>query len=362
MARIAEPLRYTEDDLKSLKGWASSRSLGPRGKERVKIILMSIEGRTNASIAAELRITGNTVGQWRRRFNEGGIESLLDRPRPGRASQPAHGQVLKSVLELLETRPPKGLAAWDGKAVAEALGLSDDKVWRVLRAEGVFLQRRRGFRVSADSGLAAKAVELEGLYLSPPEMALAICVDETPSPRPLEPSDGQVLSSSGEMAKALDSAGRRLGGLSLAAALEAAAAQIGSKSPESAKSGEPRKRLGLLEFLAQLAAGRPPGQEIHVILASDRHQGRRGRWLAAHPGVAFHLAPTPESWLSMVEIWLGLMAGKALKEAKPRGPDDLTRAICGFILAYEDDAEPFAWRRRGATGARLEKAAAQPGD
>jgi hypothetical protein len=34
----------------------------------------------------------------------------------------------KSILELLGTPPPFGQAKWDGKSVAKALNISDDKV------------------------------------------------------------------------------------------------------------------------------------------------------------------------------------------------------------------------------------------
>ncbi len=62
-----------------------------------------------------------------------------------------------------------------------ALSVSDDAVWRVLRKEGIQLQRHRSWCVSTDPEFAAKAADVIGLYLNPPQNALVLSVDEKPS-------------------------------------------------------------------------------------------------------------------------------------------------------------------------------------
>jgi transposase len=143
MPRIAEAPSHTEEDLHTLMAWSKSRTIQARMVERAKIILKSIGGQTDSSIAAELNLRPNTVGLWRRRFIEHGLDGLFDRPRSGKPEKYDPVETRKAVLELLETPPPKGQAKWDGKAVAERLNISDDKVWRILRKEGISLQRRR---------------------------------------------------------------------------------------------------------------------------------------------------------------------------------------------------------------------------
>jgi len=49
---------------------------------------------------------------------------------------------------------PEGLGQWDGRALAEALGASVHAVWRLLRREGIYLQRLRTWCVSTDPELA----------------------------------------------------------------------------------------------------------------------------------------------------------------------------------------------------------------
>src|SRR6516165_5183029 len=50
---------------------------------RARIVLGCASGLSNKAVAARERVTGQTVGKWRRRFLERGIDGLLDEPRPG---------------------------------------------------------------------------------------------------------------------------------------------------------------------------------------------------------------------------------------------------------------------------------------
>jgi hypothetical protein len=50
-----------------------------------------------------------------------------------------------------------------------------------LRKEGVQLRRHRSWCVSTDLQFAAKAADIIGLYLNPPENALVLSVDDEPS-------------------------------------------------------------------------------------------------------------------------------------------------------------------------------------
>ena len=46
--------------------------------------------------------------------------------------------------------------------------------WRILRKEGIQLQRMRSWCVSTDKEFSAKAADIIGLYLNPPENALVM--------------------------------------------------------------------------------------------------------------------------------------------------------------------------------------------
>ena len=148
--------------------------------ERVQIILGCLSGKRVQEVACGCHTRPNTVIKWRQRFAQRGLAGLQDAPRPG--AKPVYGADFRNrVLALLEQPPPSGQAAWDGPAVAAALNGSMHAVWRVLRHEEICLQRQRSWCVSTDQESAAKAADIVGLYLNPPENALVISVDEKPS-------------------------------------------------------------------------------------------------------------------------------------------------------------------------------------
>ena len=51
---------------------------------RAKIVLMAADGKTNTEIGERLEMTRKSVGNWRKRFRERGIEGIEDLKRTGR--------------------------------------------------------------------------------------------------------------------------------------------------------------------------------------------------------------------------------------------------------------------------------------
>ena len=105
----------------------------------------------------------------------------------------------------------------------QALATSDPSVpavWRVLRREGIYLQRRRRGCVSTDQELAPKAADVVALYGNPPINAVVWSVEEKPSLQAIERASGYVETDSGQVVRALKSTYQRHGTLHLFAALE----------------------------------------------------------------------------------------------------------------------------------------------
>ena len=144
-----------------MKRWAASRTEAKQMVERARIILGCLEGKRVQQIARECGTRSNTVIKWRQRFVQGGLAGLRDAPRPG--AKPVYGADFRNqVLAVLETSPPAGQACWDGPTVAAKLDGSVHAVWRVLRQEGICLQRQRSWCVSTDKEFAAKAANIVG--------------------------------------------------------------------------------------------------------------------------------------------------------------------------------------------------------
>ncbi len=346
MARVAVELSCTVEVMSELERLSRSRSGEVRMVERARMVLACLHGQRNDEIAAELGVRPNTVGQWRRRFAERGIAGLRDAPRPGKPAKYG-AEVRERILAQLELPPPAGMASWDGGSLALALGVSDDAVWRILRKEGIQLQRHRSWCVSTDPEFAAKAADVIGLYLNPPENALVISVDEKPSIQALERARGYVHTSSGKIVQGMKSTYKRHGTVNLFAALEVATGLIRGKTTQT------KKRADFQAFMDEVVADQPADRQIHVILDNLNTHKKNENWLAAHPNVTFHFTPTSASWLNQVEIWFGIFQRKTLNNASFPSIDHLIAAIHAFTAAYNEKAAPFVWRKRDVRGAQL---------
>src|ERR1700732_2673567 len=274
MARVAIALSRTAAQRAELMMLARSRTEEARLVERAKSVLACLEGKRNDAVGRELGVRPNTVGLGPKRFAAAGLPRWGDRVRPGKT--PKYGADLRlRVLRQLELPAPKGSASWDGASVAAALGVSDDAIWRLLRKEGVQLRRRRSWCVSTDQQFAAKAADIIGLYLNPPEHALVLSVDEKPPIQALERARGYVLTSSGKVVQGLKSTYKRHGTVNLFAALEVATGLIRGKTTQT------KKRVDFQAFMTELVAEHPPDREIHVILDNLSTHKKNDAWLAA---------------------------------------------------------------------------------
>jgi hypothetical protein len=102
-----------------------------------------------------------------------------------------------------------------GPTVAATLGASVHAVWRVLRKEGIYLQRLRTWCASTDPEFAPKAADVIGLYQNPPLNALVLSVDEKPSIQAIQRPSGYVETDNGAVVRAMKSTYKRKARLSL---------------------------------------------------------------------------------------------------------------------------------------------------
>jgi transposase len=346
MSRPAPTVACDPKERQQLEKWARSRTESRQRSDRARMILGCIRGQSVQEVADQCRTRPNTVMKWRDRFLAQRLPGLADAPRPG-AKRIYDTAFRQQVLATLELPPPAGQATWDGPAVARAVGGSVHAVWRVLRREGICLQRQRSWCVSTDQHFAAKAADIVGFYLHPPEKALVISVDEKPSIQALERRTGYVETDNGKIVRAYRSTYKRHGTLNLFAALKVATGHVQTAITKL------KRREEFLQFMDAVVLDLPADQELHVILDNYCTHKRCDVWLAAHPNVHFHFTPTSASWLNQVEIWFGLLSRKALRGLSSRDTDELRQAIEDFVAAYQPTAKPFKWRKREVKGSQL---------
>ena len=259
MPRHAPVLECSPEDKAILIAISMSRTEEARMVERARIILSRLDGKEIQQVARELKVSIPTVTKWCKRFGLWGVKGLGDEARSGKPVT-YDAAFRNRVLALLEQPPPSGMSRWDGPAVAEKLGSSVYAVWRVLRREGIHLQRHRSWCVSTDKEFASKAADVIGLYLNPPLNALVLSMDEKPSIQAIERPSGYVETDSGAVVRGLKSTYKRHGTLNLFAALDVATGQVKTKFTEA------KKRADFQNFLDGVIAEQPPHKEIHVIL------------------------------------------------------------------------------------------------
>jgi transposase len=207
--------------------------------------------------------------------------------------------------------------------VAAHLSGSVHAVWRVLRKEGICLQRQRSWCVSTDKEFAAKATDIQAL------------------------DTGYVETDNGKIVRGCKSTYKRHGTLNLFAALEVATGLIQTATTTL------KRREEFLQFMDQIVADAPKERELHVILDNYSTHKQCDAWLAQHPNVHFHFTPTSASWLNQVEIWFGILSRKALRGASFKNVAELRQAIEAFIAVYNPKAKPFKWRKREVKGSQL---------
>jgi transposase len=347
MPRHAPELECSAEVKASLVALTKTRTAEARTVERARIILASLEGKEIQVVARELKISLPTVAKWRQRFAVWGLRGLRDRPRPGKPVR-YDAAFRNRVLATLEEPPPPGMSHWDGPTVAEKLDASVHAVWRVLRREGIYLQRRRSWCVSTDKEFAPKAADVVGLYLNPPVNALVLSVDEKPSIQAIERTSGYVETDSGRVVRGLKSTYKRHGTLNLFAALEVSTGQVKTKFTEY------KKREDFRGFLDGVLADQPSDREIHVILDNYSPHKRNDDWLAKLEGrVQFHFTPTSASWLNQIEIVFSLLQRRTLNGGSFKTKDQLREAIEAFFRRHNERAKPFRWRKREVRGSQL---------
>src|ERR1700720_4778319 len=86
MARMGRPvaeLVLTDDERETLQRWARRPKSAQALAQRCRIVLGCAAGKSNKEVAADVGVWPQTVGIWRRRFIERGLDGLADEPRPG---------------------------------------------------------------------------------------------------------------------------------------------------------------------------------------------------------------------------------------------------------------------------------------
>jgi transposase len=349
MNRIPEAtsILLTDAERAELEGLVRSRKTEHRLRQRARIVLMAADGRATRQIGRAVGCTTGTASKWRVRYSARRLAGLDE--TGNRGNEPKYSaDTDRRILRVLDLTPPPGHGRWTGPLIAKALGDVDvQQVWRVLRAQKIDLAARKSWCESNDPEFAAKAADVVGLYMAPPENAIVISVDEKPSIQALERKQGYLKMPGGRALTGQSHDYKRHGTTTLFAAFNVITGKVIGRQYQR------RRRIEFLDFMNRVVAAHP-GRELHVVLDNlNTHKPKNDRWLKRHPNVHFHFTPTKASWLNQVEIWFSILAAKALNGTSFDSRKQLMAHIDAFITAYNIDAKPFVWTKSEVHQKRL---------
>ena len=214
--------------------------------------------------------------------------------------------------------------------------MSQSAISRIWRAFGLQPHRAETFKLSNDPLFIDKVRDIVGLYLSPPDRAMVLCVDEKSQIQALDRTQPLLPLRPGQPERRTHDYVRH-GTTSLFAALDVTTGKV---------IGECHRRHRAVEFrqfLDTIEASVPSGLDVHLVL--DNHSTHKTptirRWLAKRPRFHLHFTPTSSSWIT----WSSAGSDFSPNASSGAGPPQHALALESHIAVTNDQPKPFVWTK-----------------
>lgn len=339
MPFAADPIALSEEEKTELEQMTQSRTLPAGDVMRARLVLLLSNGTSYQEIQKLLDTTAPTISRWKDRFVRHRIAGLMEERHPGQKPSVRTPHLQARVLATIKEGPKDGSTHWSCRKLAIHLRVSKDTIQRILSQADIRPHRLARYMASDDPNFEAKAADVIGLYLAPPQHAAVFCVDEKTAIQALDRLDPVLPLSPGRVERH-GFEYRRNGTLSLYAALDVKTGKVTGKTAARHTSAE------FVGFLGQVVSGCKPGQEIHIILDNlSAHKTKQVEEFMEHnPNVQLHFTPTYSSWLNQVEIWFARLEREVIARGIFTSVHDLARKLMRYVRAYSKTARPFKWK------------------
>ena len=337
MANHVRPIVLSGDERAELERLRRA-SGSPAGlNRRARAVLLMAEELSGVDVARRTGYTPVQVSRIRRRFAEERLAGLDDRPRSGRPREVKERKIAQ-VIALTLKPPPRGLTHWSARELADRTRLSHSTVHRIWQEHSLKPHRVETFKFSTDPEAEEKIRDVVGLYLSPPENAAVISLDEKTQIQALNRTQPLLPLRKGIPARQTHDY-KRNGLTSLYAALDIERGRVIGECSERHTAKD------FLRFLKKVA--RHYRGELHVILdnSSTHKTPEVLAWLERHPRVHFHFTPTGASWLNMIEAWFSILTRKSIRRSSSDSVRMLVRHIQAYIDHWNLNPTPFVWTK-----------------
>jgi len=334
-----KPLKLKASERRALELLVARRNAPAGHVGRARIILMSGDGVSGAEIAEQLGVTQVHVSRTRTRFLTGGVEGLATRPKAGRKDHAVSLETVDRILKMALSPPPPGRSRWTTRLIAREVNLTNWTVSKILRKHEIKPHLLRTYKVSRDPAFAEKVEDVVGLYLSPPENAVVLSMDEKTQVQALERSQLPLPLRQGRAVRHTHDY-KRHGVIDLYAALNVATGEVTHACTET------HTAVDFLAFMKRVAR-QQPRRELHVILdnSSTHSTPAIQAWLAKNPRIHFHYTPTSASWLNQVEGFFGILTKQSLSLTHFPSKKALREHIEAFIESWNQNPTPFIWTK-----------------
>ncbi|MCI4353683.1 MAG: helix-turn-helix domain-containing protein [Thermoplasmata archaeon] len=303
--RTAPEIRLSREERRTLVSLSRSGPARSPTAFRSRIVLRASEGVRNRDIANELHTDPGTVARWRQRFLAQRIPGVKkEAPRPGRPPAIPASSIQALVRATLERKAPDG-TSWTTRSLARAMGVSKTTVHRVWQTRRIRPRGAGNSPAVPGSGFVDRVTDFVGLYLNPPERAMAFCVDD-----------------------------------------KARAASLDQRERDAiAELGEPDRGARFLSFLQAVDRETPKGFDLHLVL--DRLLAPSSptvhRWLVRHPRFYLHFLPAEATHPNLVDRWFGEFTKKRIRRTALPSVMRLHRAIQSHLGTRRSFSRPFVW-------------------
>ena len=346
--RYRVELNHCERD--QLTALLSSGKRGARKLKRAQILLAADRDASDEEIARSIGVGGSTVYRTKRRFVLRNLAvALNEEPRPG-ARRKLTGKEEALLVATACSSPPAGRSRWTLELLAGELArltthqsVSRETVRRRLAENDLKPWRKDMWCIpQVDAEYVARMEDVLDLYAEPPDPNRpVVCFDESPTQligevrTPIPAKPGQL--------ERYDCEYRRNGTANLFVFVDV------HRPWRKVKVTENRTAVDFAGCMRDLADIHfPKAERIRVVL-DNLSTHSPGALYQAFPAeearrvlrrLEFHYVPKHASWLNMVEIEIGVLAGQCLD----RRIDSIEQLI----------AETTAWeQQRNAAGARI---------
>ncbi|MGH9486950.1 MAG: IS630 family transposase [Terriglobales bacterium] len=338
-----EPLVLTIEERSELERRVRAQTMPHRDRQRAQVVLLAADGVTGRRIAREVGLSPQSVSKWRLRFLELGLDGLEDAERSGRPL--VYGPTDRLVLMAKVTSElPEFTSQWSHAELHDAMAaagitISASQIGRILAADDVRPHKVDGWLTRKDSPeFWERAADVCGLYLSPPENAVVLSIDEKTGIQAKSRKHPTTPVAPGRPARR-EFEYKRHGTASLLAALDVTTGKV--RATDIARNDS----ATFVSFLEEIDASTDVSLSIHVVLdnGSSHTSKATKEWFAAHPRFVVHHTPVHASWLNQVECFFSILSRKVLRRGEFSSRDDLVEKMMAFIAHHSETAKPFKW-------------------